>query len=176
MNRSRMLALAQMIENIPGDKFEMQYYFSKSDEDGDFHPLDVSNFIDDPYSCGTAACIAGWTQVLIDMEASINQSDESLILLKYHPDIYHYSSDARKIAQEYLGIDSDLAAALFYANRGSIWHRMAEELDLEYEYFDSPLVYEVNWSSIQPHHAAKVLRMIANNQIPWIKNGVIQYG
>lgn len=177
MRKDRMLALAQMLEMIPEEKFHMQYFFSTIDEEGSPHPSDGSHFIKDPYDCNTAACIAGWTQLLIDIESQTNTHDATLQYLYGRSDYYDLSSNVKEYAQRYLDIGPDLGTVLFYAGHGSIWHSMAEELGLGIERDARNLGdeddYDVEWESIKPRHAAKVLRMIVNNQIPWIKDGYI---
>ena len=70
MNKERMLQLADYIENLPSNKFDMNYWISykTKNELGAWvlfkgrYELDETFM--DPLDCGTACCIAGWATAI----------------------------------------------------------------------------------------------------------------
>jgi deoxyribodipyrimidine photolyase-like uncharacterized protein len=66
MHVEKILKLADFLETVPDERFNMNYFFRGTDHDYRY-------IIENGGSCGTAACVAGW--------ASIRFKEEALSLL-----------------------------------------------------------------------------------------------
>ena len=88
--------LADFIEQVPADNFDMSNWLSKQDEDHDriFKP------VQEEFACGTVACIAGWTVAGSALFAGKQFS----------------SSYVPQLARELLGLTEDEARKLFVPN------------------------------------------------------------
>lgn len=191
MRKDRILALAALLDQTPEDKFDMRFFFSQKDGDGlqsgswnEFQGFGMNDNLLGWTKCGTAACVAGWAVALATLQMEANPSDSQFDELKQNNlfplKCYSSEEDYVKIWREgcgfnvataathYLEIDASVAQGLFYAGPSSFWDVYGDELGIKrIDKSDDeglPSFY-IDWASIKPKHAAKVLRMIANGTI-----------
>lgn len=161
MNKERMLQLADFLDSLDRSKFDLRCFFAEKDltEDGEvvfdyegeeqIHGVTTRYFIrkEDEGSCNTTACIAGWAIYLFKEDLSQDQLRES----------NHIS-----VASDILGLNSDEAPQLFYADRSTLWYRCSEYFGLDVaDDLDSIL----RWSDIHPKYASEMIRMLVNEEI-----------
>jgi hypothetical protein len=131
-----MLLLADLLDNIEPQQFNIQYWASDYDNVTHHHSCQ-DDFVDlSAYKCNTAACIAGWAVAL--------QNDLEVI------DCPIDSIEER--AMEYLGLGYDDKQRLFYYGSGSIWGEHCDELGLA----------EDDIEALSSKDAAAGLRLIVN--------------
>ena len=185
MNKERMLAIADYIENADSEQFNMSAWFGKAlpkyqykdleledwDVDEDLQLIDgydlwdydhIHHFVDgyslNKLECGTTACIAGWTNVyMFKKEQDYNDILEEH---KVTPYVIGHSAVA-EIAAEYLGLTPAEADWIFFTNQFSVWMQYKEE----YGFKDTVLVNSSTGINISNKQAADVLRRIANGEI-----------
>lgn len=166
MRKDRVISLAQFLESLDDNKFDMNNFYAYLDRSEMPQNLNESEFLESANECGTTACIAGWGVYMMHNEFNclfLDRPDNDPEKKDFR-DILSISAPANKVAR-YLGIGYDVAGKLFYADKLSIWERYADKLGLDRHYG------EIDWYSITPAKAAIVLRMIANNEIPEIIDG-----
>lgn len=140
MNRYAFLELADRIELE--DRFDLGFYATRTDRVKRATTTDLTT------DCGTVGCVAGWACALAGRS--------------------HASVDEREIwedASSWLGIDLESARRLFYADRGSVWARMADDLGLAVRDDECDYGSVDDWSQITAVQASKVLRMIADGEV-----------
>lgn len=155
MNTGNMLKLADFLENLPDYRFNISYWFSEANihyfDDGEqmvsYDPID--DFFPDAYgdstvasieNCNTSACVAGWASILANDGRFKSE----------------YSYDAKEIAKEFLGLNTDQANQIFFWDRSTLWYKYRTELGVDLVGDDDyPSVYE---DSIKPIAVAKLLR------------------
>lgn len=142
MNKERMYVLADLIETISPEKFNISNWTLDVEPlpDGSGHHY-VNQEIDanlSAYDCGTAGCIAGWA-----------------VALKNDLDLKSFPLGSVAIeACDYLGITMEEGQSLFYFGQNSIWHKYYSELG-----FYEDWGYE---KQIESKHAAYALRELAD--------------
>ena len=154
MNKERMLALADLIENLPKKKFHMNYWsalrYLAIDYKGDKYLSDniQSNENLNPNECGTVCCIAGWATAMKTDFKPLEIPEES-----------HINFMVPAIAKEYLELTQREANNLFYIGPDTVWMYISDKFDLQYCYCDE------EWKNITNKAAAFAIRGIANNEI-----------
>lgn len=153
MNKQRMLLLADLLDSIKPEKFNLTYWASnvKHDpiddhysyfcQDGEYVDLSV-------YNCNTAGCVAGWA-VALKNDLNVVLTDDGADGIK----IFNVESQAR----EYLDLTHDESTSLFYYGCNSIWSKYSEELGLD----DTEIGYD---NAVKSHHAALLIRYIAEGK------------
>lgn len=115
MNKERMLLLAELLDNIKPEKFNITYWTSDYNEDDNVHRCQDDKFIDlSVYNCETAGCIAGWA-VALKNDLEVNDVE---------PD------SVEAIARDYLGLTFEEGQRLFYYSSASIWSDHCSALGL----------------------------------------------
>jgi hypothetical protein len=145
MNKERMLLLADLLETITPEKFNIEnwtldihhdlYGDSGATYSNQYHHASLS-----AYDCGTAGCIAGWAV------AMKNDLD-----LKNFP-----AASVATEACDYLGLTEDQGRSLFYFGETTIWGKYRDDLG-----FDEAHGYA---DQIKAKHAAYALRQIADGE------------
>ena len=130
MNKERMMELANFLERLPEEQFNMQVWVSN------IKNLGISPYYGfDEYdygSCNTVCCIAGWTVGLFNGTGFIKPNNKR-----------DYAEET--IIQEatrLLDLTRGQAVNLFYTNNDSYWAQYEYELNLELD--DEQLLYSVN--------------------------------
>ena len=122
MNKERMMELANFLERLPEEQFDMQTWVKdkRSHQEGlYFKQYFTGSF--DVNNCNTVCCIAGWTVGLFNGTGSIKTNtlrgvnDDTIV----------------KEATKLLDLTRSQAVELFYSNPDSIWDLYENELDLE---------------------------------------------
>lgn len=113
MNKERMLLLADLLDTIQPQQFNIQYWTSDYDEDsGDHFCQDMVDL--SAYKCNTAACIAGWAVALENdlevVDCNINTIEDRAV--------------------NYLDLTDEQRHRLFYYSSLSIWAEHAYEVGL----------------------------------------------
>jgi len=114
MNTERMMMLANLLDSLPEEKFDLTYWVNdreQEEETPDYVDLSV-------YDCNTTACIAGWA-VALKNDLSVDEL---------------YCGDVEKEAGEYLGLNRQEMQRLFYYGTETIWNDHADELDCGFPY------------------------------------------
>ena len=139
MNKERMLQLADFLENLPEEKFNMETWaYSSSGKTGEFV---------DPNNCNTTCCIAGWTVALFNDFNPIIPNSKRM-----------YEDSIAKEATRLLDLHREQAVDLFFANPDSYWGYYEKELSITLNECDD--LYEIN-----NKQAAYVIRDIANGNL-----------
>lgn len=176
MNKEKFLEIADVLDRVKPSSFHMSNWFSEyiEAEDHDYFETltdyydendRIPSALNNPVialknggidknsiylSCGTAACVAGW--VLVNEYFNGNKEPLEWCMENGTPN-YQYK------AREILGITIDQAMRLFFCDELSVWNRLRDEYDFDFD----PDMQET-WN-INPKHAAEVLRKIANGEI-----------
>lgn len=155
MNTGNMLKLADFLENLPDYRFNISFWFSQANvhlfDDGEvmvsYEPID-DFFPDDngesPVAsiedCNTSACVAGWASIL----ANNGKFDDA------------YAYDAKEVAKEFLGLNTDESNQIFFWDRTTLWYKYRSDLGVDLAGDeDYPSVSE---DSIKPIAVSKLLR------------------
>lgn len=139
MNKENMLELADFLETIDGEQFNM------------YHWLLVNRLLDNPskefnpYDCNTVGCIAGWAALL----------ENNLKLTNLE------TSDVSVIAKNWLGLTAIEAYNLFHTPKNSVWYFYLDDINCDYSYND----IEEGYEDISNLDAAYVIRKVANKEI-----------
>lgn len=158
MNIENMTKLADFLENLSEERFNIAEWVSGYEYTYDDGLEYYYHNILDINVCNTAGCIAGWAVCLMNdgcVSITNDEYSDTLITRKNHLRI----SDVSIQAAEWLGLDWFEAQYLFVPGSRSVWHRYADDYNLEH---GEELVF---YSNIHPKHAADMLRRIANNEI-----------
>ena len=139
MNKENMLELAELLESIQDEQFNMNHWLL------DNRPLDNPLKEFDPYSCNTVGCIAGWAALL----------ENDLKLTNLH------KSDVSVIAKNWLGLTAIEAYNLFHTPKNSVWYFYLYDINCDYVYND----IEEGYEDISNLDAAYVIRQVANGEI-----------
>lgn len=122
MNKEIMKALADVIESLPSQRFNMQYWSASLNSYEDDNLFFYSSNVGSEgqlsiHNCKTAGCIGGWAVAFAN-----NMYMSEL-----------YDSDIMYHAEQILGLENDDAGRLFFTNEGSIWMKYRKELGLQTE-------------------------------------------
>lgn len=156
MNANMFRAVADIIERE--DRFDLGFWAAEIAEDGRVRRRDSSMWPVDLIEgrtifseCRTVGCVAGWVNALTE----------------------HAHFDDAGHAASVLGIDLRVAQRrLFSAEPGSVWSEQAEAFgwrlvtDDDDEFLPVEVGGIADWSQITAVQAAKVLRMIADGEVP----------
>jgi len=144
MNKERMLLLADLLEELPENKFSIEYWACEwNDEDQEHINQDDGYIYLSGYDCTTAGCVAGWTIAMKnDMEVK--------------NDLEMSASDIEHGAAEYLGLNRFQANDLFYYGSDSVYGRYAGELGLNTD--------QLLGHQITQKHASIVVRKVAEGE------------
>lgn len=167
MNKERMIELAEFLESLDRDRFDLRSYFAERlhDEDGfaiindqgepEQFPISHKTFFknEDIHSCNTTACIAGWAI------AKFKHVLEKEVLDHF------YSGCELYVASNILGLEDHEAAQIFYADSASLWFRFAKYFGLDIAEDNTSIS---KWYDVHPKHAAEMLRMLANEEISFV--------
>jgi len=124
MNKERMLELAEFLEKLPEEQFDMTSWVKDlRSNQGDLYYKEYFKSEYEVFDCNTVCCIAGWTVGLFNGTGIIKTNtlrrvDEDTIV---------------KEATRLLDLTRSQAVELFYLNPDSIWDLYAVELSLEQE-------------------------------------------
>ena len=112
MNKERMILLADLLDSIKPEKFNITYWASDYNEyttdyscQDDIADLSV-------YNCNTAGCIAGWA---VAMKNDLQVNDV-------------YLDRVEEIAKDYLDLTYEESQRLFYYGNASVWSEYGEKL------------------------------------------------
>lgn len=154
MNKKAVLNLAELLENLPPERdagFNMSWYvWNEKDVQSPVYsigppPTNVS------HSCGTVACIAGWTCLALTYGGEIlpqNRSSEAVA--RFTRDVSGTGSE-HYTAAEVLGLSREQADELF------------TPMDTE-----NLRMRNRKWDRVKPRHAATVLRHLAETgEVDW---------
>ena len=117
MNTERMMMLADLLDSLPEEKFELAYWVNdreQEEETPDYVDLSV-------YNCNTTACIAGWA-VALKNDLAVDEL---------------YCGDVEKEATDYLDLTSHERQRLFYYGAEAIWGQYSNELGCSVPYEDT---------------------------------------
>lgn len=142
MNKERMYVLADLIDTISPEKFNISNWTLDveplPDGSGYYYNNQEIHANLSAYDCGTAGCIAGWA-----------------VALKNDLDLKSFPlSSVSAEASDYLGLTIGEANSLFFFGQKSIWHKYHSELG-----FYEDLSYD---GQIKSKHAAYALRELAD--------------
>lgn len=151
MNRENMTKLALLLEDLPSERFNIEYWFSSVENQMENHELNLND-------CGTAGCIAGWAlclkndghvEVVDDYYEEIDDTDVNAVRLEH----------VRDEAADWLGITAFKADRLFYPDGFSVWNKYKDDYGLE-------TFGESTWvKNIHPKHAADMLYRILDGEV-----------
>lgn len=148
MNKERILELAEFLENLPQDQFDMQTWVKdKRSHQGDLYFKQYFTGSFDANNCNTVCCIAGWTVGLFNGTGYIETNTTRGV----------FTDTIVKEATKLLDLTRSQAVDLFYSNPDSIWDLYANELDLDQ---DMDGLYVIN-----NKHAAHVLKDIVSGKV-----------
>ena len=113
MNTERMMMLADLLDSLPEEKFNIAYWVSNVDSNDIDEPEDYIDL--SVYNCNSAACIAGWA---VALKNDLNAGSV-------------YCGDIEKDAAEYLELTNQERYRLFYYGIDTVWGDYAETLGCE---------------------------------------------
>ena len=154
MNKEKMLRLADVLENIQEQQFEMDSWISHKVEavsstgrqywikDPQYSMFDGKQL--EPLDCGTACCIAGWATAIENNFQPIELNMNGLSI--------------EERAKYWLELTDDEARNLFFIDPRTVWTYYIEELGYEFDPYDE------SFSGITNKDAAYVLKEIANGE------------
>lgn len=146
-----MTKLALFLEDLPSERFNIEYWFSSVENEIATDELDLND-------CGTAGCIAGWALCLRnngyvaaidDYYEDESDDDVDAVMLEH----------VRDEAADWLGLTFYQADRLFFPDGFSVWSRYKDDYGLE-NYGDSTWM-----KNIHPKHAADMLYRILNGEV-----------
>ena len=161
MNHTKMLELANFMENLEAERFNMGYWVSYFDYD-EYNLKNVyeENEVLDINDCNTASCIAGWVVAL--------ENNGAVDITEVSDEPYDYDFGVKNYARMVLGLKESEADRLFLFNLGSVWFDYRKDYDLTeyYQYLqDENTLYAINEEEIKPKHVADMLRRIVKGEI-----------
>lgn len=114
MNKERMILLADLLDSIKPEKFNITYWTSdyNPDEDQHYFQDDIADL--SVYNCNSAACIAGWA---VAMKNDLQVNDVRI-------------DHIEEIAKNYLDLSHEESQRLFYYGSASVWSDYGEQLGL----------------------------------------------
>jgi len=114
MNKERMILLADLLDSIKPEKFNIVYWTSDYNPDEDEHYCQDDIVDLSVYNCNTAGCIAGWA---VAMKNDLQVNDVRL-------------DHVEEIAKDYLDLTHEESQRLFYYGSASVWSDYGEQLGL----------------------------------------------
>jgi hypothetical protein len=163
MNHTKMLELANFMENLEAERFNMGYWVSYFDYDEDNQKnIYQENEVLDINDCNTAGCIAGWT-VALEYGGAFN-IDEHI----YQDSNDYYDFGVKDSARNILNLKQSEADRLFLFSSESVWFDYRKDYDLTefYEYRnDENVLYAIDEEEIKPKHVADMLRRIVSGEV-----------
>ena len=161
MNHTKMLELANFMENLEAERFNMGYWVSYFDYD-EYNLKNVyeENEVLDINDCNTAGCIAGWVVAL--------ENNGAVDITEVSDEPYDYDFGVKNYALMVLGLKESEADRLFLFNLGSVWFDYRKDYDLTeyYQYLqDENTLYAINEEEIKPKHVADMLRRIVSGEV-----------
>ena len=177
-----MLKLADLLEILPSERFNMDYWFSYVSETSLGDPVYESSYSIALNECGTAGCVAGWTMALAndgvyDFDAVRNEQEY------LHDGLnWLYFSDMEDMAANHLGLTHFEAQQLFHvSNDSNLWVKYHSELGLDavthkyYDDYDNLTHTEiVGADKIDAAVAAVLLRGLVDGRFQFDKAEVIR--
>lgn len=159
MNVDNMIKLADFLDNIDSDRFNIADWVSEIEAYDNEVEYRFGNILDQNI-CQTAGCIAGWAVclmnggqvVVVDEDSGGFYNNPNAMLL----------ADVRINAGEWLGLNLGEADQLFVPNFYSVWHKYASDYGLEQ---DKGMNF---YSNIHPKYAADMLRRIATGEVSFL--------
>jgi hypothetical protein len=162
MNHTKMLELANFMENLESERFNMGYWVSYFDYDeDDQRNIYQENEVLDIHDCNTAGCIAGWA-VALENGGLFDIGDQSL------QNSYGYDFGIKGTARNILGLSQSESDRLFLFSSESVWFDYRKDYDLTefYEYRnDENILYAIDEEEIKPKHVADMLRRIVSGEV-----------
>jgi len=144
MNKERMLLLADLLEELPENKFSIEYWASEWDDEHQEHINQDDGYIYlSGYDCTTAGCVAGWAVAMKNDMAIKNELEMD-------------ACDIEHGAAAYLGLNRVQANDLFYYGNDSVYARYAGELGLNTD--------QLLGHQITKKHASIVVRKVAEGE------------
>lgn len=148
-----MTKLALFLEDLPSERFNINYWISSVDEEIESDELSLND-------CGTAGCIAGWALCLrnngyvaiVDEYGydSMDDTDVDGVL----------AQNIRDEAAKWLGLTEFQADKLFYPDGFSVWSNYRDDYGLELTNPNGDWV-----KGIHPKHAADMLYRLLDGEI-----------
>lgn len=114
MNKERMILLADLLDSIKPEKFNIVYWTSDYNPDEDQHYCQDDIVDLSVYNCNTAGCIAGWA---VAMKNDLQVNDVRL-------------DHVEEIAKDYLDLSYEESQRLFYYGSASVWSDYGEQLGI----------------------------------------------
>lgn len=162
-----MTELANFMENLESDRFNMGYWVSFFDYDEyEKNNIYQENEVLDINECNTAGCIAGWAVALenngvLDMTTTTDDLDD-----------YYQVDNIKTEARMLLGLSESQADRLFLFGFESLWYDYRKDYDLTEHYdtqnlyhTDESMPYAISEEEIKPKHVADMLRRIISGEI-----------
>lgn len=182
MNVQIMNRLADFLDNLQPNRFNMEYWISQYEPEVD---NDTGGFVAgdivDVNVCNTAACVAGWTVALFnggrfDHLDYMHNPDTAYIGVNMEVD--RWSGLPFSFARKILGLTETQARRLFYCDKNSIY------FDLRFDYpnlleshsgmplyeacpedFNNETYVAVDYDSVTVDIVSSVIRRIANGEV-----------
>ena len=174
-----MIELAEFLESLDRDRFDLRAYFAERVSDDEGFPvlneegqpeqfaINPKVFFknEDEHRCNTTACIAGWA--IAKFKHVLQEEHMAGVYDKKDVTFCHPFSPGYEIevARYLLGLEKHEAFQVFYADAPSLWARFSNFFDLEIRDDECGVEY---WSEIHPKHAAEMLKMLANEEISFL--------
>jgi hypothetical protein len=162
MNETKMLELADFMENLESDRFHMGHWMSYIDYDENNVPLYEMNSTLDIHDCNTAGCIAGWVLALqnngiVDVDTGYNFDDD-------------YQDNIKINAASALQLSEKEADRLFLFGSDSVWFEHREDYGFTQHYNEGNLdglerPYAISEEEITAKHVADMLRRIVKGEV-----------
>jgi len=159
MNVDNMMKLADFLDNIDSDRFNIADWVSEIEAYDDGVEYRFGDILDQNI-CQTAGCIAGWALALRNGGQLVVVDEDSYDF--YNNPNAMLLADVKTDAGEWLGLNFEEADQLFIPNAYSIWHEYASDYGLER---DSGMNF---YSNIHPKYAADMLRRIATGEVSFL--------
>lgn len=162
MNIENMTRLANFLENIESERFNIAEWVSFIERYDGGEIEYMSSDVISMNVCDTAGCIAGWAVCLMNGgEVYIlddNYYESDYLSSMENKNAIRLAEVSRKAA-DWLGLTSWEAQRLFVPDGWSVWDKYASDYGLEK---DNGMNF---YSNIHPKYAADMLRRLANNEI-----------
>ena len=186
MNKQRMLMLADVLDNVKPQQFNMTDWLSDFNNDDYWDEEDLhascdgaawstrNDMVMNGYDCNAAACIAGWAVVLKN-DFALNNPNQQTVHHASNSDSWEErltngDMPVMTEAMEYLDLTINQARTLFINDvAGGVWERYEEEFDKAGDYYYG----DISLTDITPQMAAKMVRNLATEKWSWgdIENG-----
>jgi len=162
MNETKMLELADFMEKLESDRFNMGYWISYIDYDENNVPLYQMNEVLDIDDCNTAGCIAGW--------AIAFQNSGILETGNAFSDEFYFHDDIPVKARCVLELTEMEGDRLFLFGSDSVWFQHREDYGFTQHYNEGNLdglerPYAISEEEIQTKHVADMLRRIVKGEV-----------